>query len=314
MQQPVSSAMNEAIEISVPQLVRLSRHAPILKLQSGQILARHAGDYQSPFKGKGMEFDESRLYQPGDDIRNIDWHVTARTNKTHTKLFREERERPVFVWVDLRSPMFFATRGCFKAVIAAQLSSLVAWGANHHGDRTGGIIFSDNVHHEFKPMRGKTGVLRLINQLVKHPAWQAQERNNQDDRAGGKALARLQRIARPGSLIYLLSDFRQLDDNAMSQINRLGRHNDLVMIYIYDQLEMRLPDAGHYRISNGRDELLIDTHDKQLVACHRSRFAEHTRRLEQVAGKNRIKLLTCTTEDNPVTVLSGAYKAHPQHD
>ncbi len=95
MNQAVTNSFNEAVHINVPLLVRLSQPASSLQLRTGQILARQAGDYQSPFKGRGMEFDESRLYQPGDDIRNIDWRVTARTGKTHTKLFREERERPL---------------------------------------------------------------------------------------------------------------------------------------------------------------------------------------------------------------------------
>ena len=116
-----------------------------------------------------MEYDESRLYQPGDDIRNIDWRVTARTGKPHTKLFREERERPVHVWVDLRAPMFFATRGKYKAVRAAELASLFAWTACQQGDRIGGIVFSDNSHHELKPQRGKSAVLRLIKFMVEAP-------------------------------------------------------------------------------------------------------------------------------------------------
>ena len=88
-----------------------------------------------------MEFDESRLYQPGDDIRNMDWRVTARTGKPHTKLFREERERPVFVWVDYRAPMFFATQGVFKSVFVARMAALIAWNAVQQGDRIGGLIF-----------------------------------------------------------------------------------------------------------------------------------------------------------------------------
>ena len=113
--------------ITTAGLIALSKKSRGLSLKSGLIGALQAGDYQSAFKGRGMEYDESRLYQPGDDIRNIDWRVTARTGKAHTKLFREERERPVHLWVDFRAPMFFATRGKFKAVIAAELAGLFAW-------------------------------------------------------------------------------------------------------------------------------------------------------------------------------------------
>ena len=294
----------ERVRISVTELVRLSRYGRGMQLQSGRIHARHGGEYQSPFKGRGMEFDESRLYQPGDDIRNIDWRVTARTGKTHTKLFREERERPVLVWVDFRRPMFFATRGSFKSVIAARCSGLVAWGAIQHGDRIGGLVFSETAHHEIKPRRGKLGVLRWIEQVAGHPAWSGQATENQDVRAGGKALARLERVVRPGSLVCLISDFRGLDEMAWSSISRLSRHNDLLMVHVYDRFESRLPAGGMYRISNGGEELVINTHDRGLLERHTQRFRQHQLHLQELANMNRIRLLHCSTEEDPVTVLS----------
>ena len=294
--------LNEAVRITVPQLVRLNRMATALPLRPGQILARQSGDYQSAFKGRGMEFDESRLYQPGDDIRNIDWRVTARTGKPHTKLFREERERPVFVWVDYRAPMFFATRGRYKSVLAAQFAGLLGWSAIRHGDRLGSVIFSEAVHHELKPQRSKAAVLRLINQMVHHPAWEMGGAGG-DPGAGYKALLRLRRVARPGSLLFLISDFRNLDEIALSQITRLGRHNDVVLIFIYDPLETELPAAGHYRISNGSEELLVDTYDRERVSSYRQRFGEHRQRLEQIARMERIHLLSCSTQGDPLAVL-----------
>ncbi|MFT7457838.1 MAG: hypothetical protein ACI909_000506, partial [Planctomycetota bacterium] len=236
-----TSDFNEAVHISVPVLVQLSRFAAHLPLGSEKILARQSGDYQSPFKGRGMEFDESRLYQAGDDIRHIDWRVTARTGKTHSKLFREERERQVFIWLDLRAAMFFATRGMYKSVIASRLASLLAWSAIHRGDRVGGVIFSDDIHHELKPQRGKTGALRLINQMVKHPTWKESNTADKDDTAVLRSIVRLRRVARPGSLIFMLSDFRNLDEKTESQLLLMSRHTDIVMVFIYDQLEQSLP-------------------------------------------------------------------------
>lgn len=303
MNTAVAETIDESVQISVPILVQLNRAAAGISLHSGRIMARSGGDYGSPFKGRGMEFDESRLYQPGDDIRNIDWRVTARTSKTHTKLYREERERPVFVWVDFRRPMFFATRGCFKAVIAAKIAGLVAWSANYHADRVGGVIFSEIIHHELKPQRGKTGVLRLVNQLVKHPAWQQHTARESDIKTGTKALVRLRRVARPGSLIFLISDFRNLDDSALSQISTLSRNNEVVMLFIYDQLEKSLPSAGQYRMSDGKEELVIDTYDKEWVEGYRHRFIEHTEMLKQLSQKNRCHMLSCSTTDDPVAIL-----------
>ena len=303
MSSTTAAATRETVRITVPGLVRLNRAASGISLYAGRIQARQSGDYQSPFKGRGMEFDESRLYQPGDDIRNIDWRVTARTNKVHTKLFREERERPVFVWVDFRRPMFFATRGCFKAVLAAKIAGLLAWSANRHGDRIGGVIFSEATHHELKPQRGKTGVLKLINHLVSHPAWQQYAEAAPDNRAGGRALARLRRVARPGSLIFLISDFRNLDEAALSQITTLAGSNEVVMIYVYDQLEKSLPEAGQYRVSDGDEELLVDTYNRERVAGYHHRFIGHLERLRQLSRKLRCRLLVGSTTDDPVITL-----------
>ena len=299
----IPETFNDCVQVNVPVLVRLNRQAALLSLGSDRIFARQTGDYQSRFKGRGMEFDESRLYQPGDDIRSINWKVTARTGKPHTKLFREERERPMFVWVDLRAPMFFATRGKYKSVLAARLASLLAWSANQHGDRVGGVVFSEDTHHEIKPQRGKSSVLRLINQVAGHPAWQRDFHPGADERSGTRALVRLRRVARPGSMVFLISDFRKLDDNAFSQISRMSRHNEIVLIFIYDQLESMLPAAGHYRVSNGLDEVLLDTFDRVRTESYHGRFVQHMDKLETLARANGIHLMSCSTLDDPLTVL-----------
>lgn len=292
-----------SISISIPALVELNRSAAGITLHSGPIRSRQGGDYHSPFKGRGMEFDESRPYQPGDDIRNIDWRVTARTNKVHTKLFREERERPVFVWVDFRRAMFFATRGCFKAVQAAKIAGLLAWSANYHGDRIGGLIFSESNHQELKPQRGKRGVFNLINQLVNHTAWQRHGEAITDNRSGDRALARLRRVARPGSLIFLISDFRDLDDAAATQISTLSVNNEVVLIVVYDQLEKSLPEAGRYRVSDGDEEVLVDTYDQERVEGYRHRFIERIERFRQLSHRIHCRLLLCSTTANPATLL-----------
>jgi uncharacterized protein (DUF58 family) len=250
-----------------------------------------------------MEFDESRLYQPGDDIRNIDWRVTARTGKTYTKLFREERERPVFLWVDLRAPMFFATRGRFKSVMASYLASLLAWSANHHGDRIGGVIFSEVTHHELKPHRGKIGVLRFINKLVEHPAWEDPYTGQGDKYAFGRELIRLRRVSRPGSLIFLISDFRYMTESDENQIIRLSKHNDMILIYVCDPLEIDLPGGGQYRISDGEQDMSIDTYNRDYINNYHIRHEQHAERLSRLSRMGNIFLITCTTKDDPLQVL-----------
>lgn len=290
--------------ITTAGLIALSKKSRGLTLKSGVIGALQAGDYQSAFKGRGMEYDESRLYQAGDDIRNIDWRVTARTGKAHTKLFQEERERPVHVWVDFRSPMFFATRGKFKAVIAAELASLFAWTAQRQGDRVGGIIFSDTEHYELKPQRGKSAVLRLIKRMVEYPGWQAQGKRYEDNQQGLlHSLINLRRIVKPGSLVILLSDFRGIDDQCRSHLIRLRQHNEMLMVHIYDWLEAFLPPAGRYRITNGEDELEFDTHNQTLLNDHANKFNAHKDALLKMARSCHMNYLCCKTEDDPEKII-----------
>jgi uncharacterized protein (DUF58 family) len=295
--------VDEAVAVTVPMLVRLSRDAATLPLRAGRILAGRGGDYQSPFRGRGIEFDESRPYQPGDDIRNIDWRVTARTGRPHTKVFREERERPVFVWIDLRPSMFFATRRCYKAVAAAEIAGLLAWSAERHGDRVGGVVFSEDVHHEIRPQRGRRGVLRLIRQLASHPVWQSGSRRRPVAGAASRALVRLRRVARPGSLVFLISDFREFDDQAWTEMSRLSRHHDVVMIFVHDPVESSLPGPGLYRVSDGEGEHELDTFNPSVVDAHRDRFEKHLSLLRGHARTNGFYLLSCSTADAPLRVL-----------
>ena len=243
-----------------------------------------------------MEFDEARLYQPGDDIRSIDWRVTARTGKTHTKLFREERERPVLLWVDYRRAMFFGSRNSFKSVVAAKAAALLAWSAVQHGDRLGGLIFSETIHQELRPQRGKSATLHFIQKLADHPAWDNFKESVTDNTSGNLALNRLRRVARPGSLIFLISDFRHMDDSTQASLAQLTRHNDVVMLFISDPLEANLPPAGYYRVSNGTDEIGIDTANKVSRENYQNRFTTHENNLRLLCQKLGMFFLNIPTD------------------
>ena len=303
----VSASVASPVSVTTAGLIALARQSRGISLQSGVISAVQSGDYQSAFKGRGMEYDESRLYQAGDDIRNIDWRVTARTGKAHTKLFCEERERPVYCWVDFRAPMFFATRGKYKAVRAAELASLFAWSACRQGDRIGAVVFTDTLQHELKPQRGKSAVLHLINTMVNLPIWQRQT-YAQSSSAIIEPLLNLRRIVRPGSLVILLSDFRGLDNGTRSHLIRLRQHNDVIMVHIYDWLESQLPPAGRYRMSDGEHELEIDTGDTRLIASYQQKFAGHQQRLLSLATKHHINYLVCRTDNLPEQIIREGLK------
>lgn len=288
--------------ISAARLIALNREIRGLSLRAGMISAAQPGDDRAAVKGRGMEYDESRPYQAGDDIRNIDWRVTARTGRAHTKLFREERERPVQLWIDFRAAMFFATRGRFKSVLAAELAALFAWTAARQGDRIGGMVFTEATRHELRPQGGRSAVLRLIRHMVEHPAWDRAARAPEGNGLA-PALLGLCRLVRPGSLIILLSDFRGFDDAARAHIARLRLQSELIMAHIHDRLEARLPPAGFYRVTDGRRELAFDSRDRRYAEAYAGRFKARREALLKCARACHIDYLSCRTEADPVALI-----------
>ena len=297
---------SERVSVSLKTLIDLAKMATRIRLHKGKHRAQQSGGYVSRFKGRGMEFDEARLYQPGDDIRSIDWRVTARTGKTHTKVFREERERPVFIAVDNRSTMQFATRGVFKSVLAAKLASLLAWAAEYQGDRIGGQVFSEQTCLELKPQNGRHAVLRFLHHLVEKEELSQKV----SDRVSSvlkvtldAALARLAQHARPGSLVYIISDFRGLNDAVDTGIAKVSQHCEVVLIFIYDPLEISLPAKGRFRFTDSDREVIIDTYDQQRLLSYQQHFQQRQQHLETLAKKRGLTLIQCSTSDEPVQCL-----------
>ncbi len=304
----VSATADSAIRPSLEELIRLSQPAAGLSLARSTVRALQSGQYLTSFKGRGMEFDETRPYAQGDDARQLDWKVTARTGKPHTKLFREERERPVFLSVDYRASMFFATRGMFKSAMAARLAALIAWSARTHGDRIGGQIFSETGSVEFKPEHGHRAVLRLLKPLVDRAVPAAE---GGSEAALEDALSRLPRHARPGSLVFVFSDFRHLNASGEAALSRLARHCDGVLVMVVDPLEESLPLGRHRYASGGRD-LVVDA-DMRTVAAHASRFKARYRMVRELARRHGLRFVSCSTADDPLAVLRQTIRIQHPH-
>lgn len=302
--QPATESRPAAVSLKLAELIALRSESRGFSMRPRQVRSSQSGGYLSRIRGRGMEFAEVRGYQPGDDVRSIDWRVTARSGKPHTKLFQEERERPVLLAVDYRRPMFFATRGCFKAVQASKLAALLAWRALEQGDRIGAFLFSEDRHVELRPQLGKAGVLTLLRQLVADPAWQRPLHQPFEPRQRlAQTLMRLRRVARPGSLILLLSDFAQWDEQVEKQLSLLARHNDLGLLFCYDPLEADLPPAGSYRVSDGQRDLTMSTLDRTGRQAYQQRFVAHRQRIEQFCRQHGSLFLACASDDQPLDAL-----------
>lgn len=290
-----------------------------LRLQAGELTRRSrmrtqaagGGTHQSRFRGRGIDFDEVRIYQAGDDVRNIDWRVTARTGTPHTKLFREERERPVYLVVDQSQSMFFGSQVAFKSAVAAKAAALLAWGAFANHDRVGGCIFSDTESHLLKPREGKAGIQAFFRQLLDmNTALNSRNLTSGRSRSGFlRSLEGLNQVTRPGSLIIILSDFRSFDDIALQLLSLLTRHNDVLSLFIYDQMERHLPASGNYGFSDGKNKLFIDTSDRALRIQFQKRYHDHFHMIEERLGSINVPIEELATNaDLPqrlAAILSG---------
>lgn len=274
---------------SVEGLINLRNLAKDVRLQTrASSSAIMDGDSRTRFRGRGMEFSEVRPYQPGDDIRNIDWRVTARTQSPYTKLFQEEKERPVYLLVDQRSPMFFGSSNVFKSVYAAELACVIAWAALANNDRIGALLFGDTQQKDLRARRGKHAVLNLIhelhsfNSLLKSPVAQEQKHTLQD------MLMDLRRIARPGSAIFIISDFNDYSPACDESLAVLARHTDVSAIHISDKLEAQLPRNKILSISNGKSKLNISGDSAQLYEKFSQQYDEKLQSLRSASQRSRI--------------------------
>ncbi len=258
-----------------------------------------AGAYRSRFRGRGVDFLESRNYQPGDDIRNMDWRVTARTGRPHTKIFQEERERPVLVVLDAGPSLFFGTRRRLKSVAAGMMAASVAWTAVRRGDRIGAFLFASGEHRELRPAGGRRGAMRVIQSLVE---WLDPERAKPGEAPLSAALERVRHAVRPGSLVIVISDFFNLDEACNRHLSRLRQHNDVIGCQVIDPAEESLP-AGRFPITDGTQSSLLDT----TRASARERFSmmsrHHAIDPQRLFLKHQCGWVVMRTTDDPVDVL-----------
>jgi uncharacterized protein (DUF58 family) len=210
--------------------------------------------------------------------------------------------------VDLRSNMHFATRGCFKSVNASRAAALLSWAAHHRGDRLGGLIFGDTIHRELKPRLGRQAALRFLHELAEHPNWETHEQHDNGDREAPltMAMASLRRVARPGSLVVILSDFLGMTRAAQSYLSSVARHNEVLAVFLSDPLERQLPPPGRYRLVTDDDELAIDTFAKGARRDYRTAFEARKHELEVFCQRYGMHLMPLSTDDDPVTALQTA--------
>ncbi len=298
--QITQNTTSDGTRVSLNELIALRHESKRLNMSpSGKVLATRSGGHLSRFRGRGMEFDEARVYQAGDDPRNMDWRVTARSGRPHVKLFREERERPVWLLVDRGPSMRFGTRVAFKSVIVARAAALLAWAAADQGDRVGGLVFDETRSYQRQPAVGNRGVLPLLKALSQDPLPGSD--------AGYRSLSHAARFllgsVRPGSLVFLLSDFAGLDDVNSTWLTQLTRGNEVVLIHTYDPLEAAPPPPGHYPVTDGVHHALLDATNDPLRSGWSRRFSAHVDTLDALSRRHRCHLINLRIDQPLCDVL-----------
>ena len=266
-------------------------------------LSKHlfSGDYHSAFKGRGMAFSEVRGYAYGDDVRNIDWNVTARTGDTHIKVFEEERELTVMLLIDISKSSFFGTRSNFKSDINAEISGVLAFSAISNHDKVGAILFSDRVEQYIPPKKGKSHILRIIREIIYHEP----QGKGTDLKV---ALEYLNGVVKKRSIVFIMSDF--LTDQYETPLRIALKRHDVIGMHIYDRADYQLPNVGLIRLVDMESGIkkLVDTSNAGTRRAYEKFFASKRKQFNESFNKLGLDTIEVQVKEDYVKVLRNFFK------
>jgi uncharacterized protein (DUF58 family) len=282
---------------SLAQLLRLEQGAQQLSFNSRQALSSIlSGQHHSRLRGRGLNFEELRRYQPGDDLRHIDWRVSLRQGKPFVRSFSEERDRPALIVVDQRMDMFFGSQRSLKSCTAAELAALSAWMVFHSGDRVGGLVFGDEKIERIAPLRSRQRVEQLCAAIVRQNHLLAADAPAIDSSGQlDKVLHECLALAGHDHLICIISDFSGTTPATLKLLRALSAHNDVIALQVYDPLALNIPQDGHLLITQGELQIELAVGQRHV---HKPLSAFSTGRLRDVAEllrRSRIPLLMFST-------------------
>ncbi|MCC6491572.1 MAG: DUF58 domain-containing protein [Pirellulales bacterium] len=292
------------VAVTLDELVRLRfRRRSFSLLPRQPVRSLLAGRRASRLRGRGLNFDEIRRYQPGDDVRHIDWKATVRTRQTQTRVYTEERERSVLLVVDQRRSMFFGSVRHMKSVVAAQAAALAAWRVLAQQDRVGAIVFNDERLDEIRPQRRQAAVMRLLRAVVdQNQSLAARPDGPANPGKLNESLRRCRRLLPHDGLACIISDGAGHDAETNRVVTEIARHNDVLFAFTFDPLEAELPAAGRLAFGDGGRQLDVNSDDAKLREQFARRFAE-----ERAVGRRFL-----LARETPVLQLSAAEDAAPQ--
>jgi len=293
------------VHVALPELVRLKGHAKGFSFRPRQpVHSILAGRHGSRLRGRGLDFEELRRYQDGDDPRAMDWLATARLNSPYVRVYTEERDREVLLLVDQRLSMFFGSRRAMKSVVAAEVAALAAWRVTALGDRIGALVFSDDDIRELRPGARTPAVMRILDAIVSlNGRLKADPDAKPSPGTLNEVLRRATRLVGHDALICVIGDASGADPESRRLVTRLTEHNDVIAILIYDPIEADLPDVGHAVVASGGAQIEVDTARRELRSGFAAGFVDLRRRIESLSRERRIPLLPISTSRDPAEQL-----------
>ncbi|MFR0687913.1 DUF58 domain-containing protein [Enterobacterales bacterium AE_CKDN230030158-1A_HGKHYDSX7] len=277
--QPVADGF---VHASLDQLMLLEHRVRGLSFLSRQPLSSVlSGSHAARLRGRGLSFDELRQYNPGDDLRHLDWRASLRYGKPFVRSYTEERDRPTLLLVDQRMSMYFGSQRSFKSVVAAELAALGAWMALQAGDRVGGIVFGDQRLDYIRPLRSRARVESLCATVVRHNhALHATATEEDEPGQLDRALRECLGVAGHDSLIVIISDFAGVTQQTLQLLRQLSAHNDVLALLVFDPIALKLPDRGRVTVSQGELQVELEVGRQQV---HRPLGEFLSGRLQEVA-------------------------------
>ncbi|HEU4497053.1 MAG TPA: DUF58 domain-containing protein [Flavobacterium sp.] len=262
-----------------------------------------SGEYHTSFKGRGMTFSEVRQYQFGDDVRAIDWNVTARYNEPYIKVFEEERELTMMLMVDVSGSESFGTQNSFKKEIVTEIAATMAFSATQNNDKIGLILFSDQIELYIPPKKGRSHVLRIIRELIEF-----QPKSNKTDIS--QALRFLSGVIKKKAIVFMISDF-MADDNYEQTLKIAGKKHDLTGIRVYDAREEKMPNVGMVEMLDAEtgETMLVNTGSKSVRLAYEKYYQEKIKFFREAFSKSGSGTVSARVDESYVTKLLGYFKS-----
>ena len=293
----IPSSKSNGLYADLEDLIEQKKYLPYIKRRHNNLTSDQAGDIRSAFKGRGMEFEEVRTYGFGDDVRDIDWRVTARKNETYTKVFSEEKDREVYVILDLSPYMLFGTKNELKSVSAAKLAALLGWQSVANKDRFGLILYDGKETKVFKPQSNHKNLMAIFNaisatteEILDQPAKDIEKADINEP------LQFLRFGIKSRAMVFILSDFKKASNEALKSIVALTKRCRVYCVNIYDYLEEVPPEAGEYMAEYNGDKLIFDSSSESFKRTYYYYFQDKRQSMEKFCKRFSCQYLSIRTD------------------